>query len=171
MLRKGIVIAALCLLPAMAHAQAAKGPWELELGGSGANGPNFNGFSAAVDGSLGYFFSDAFELRLIQTGAYSDTAGVGWNASTRAAADLNIPLGDQGQIVPFVGLNIGYAYGHPFHDTWEAAPEAGIKFFCNGSTFIYAAVEYQFFFDQHSTTPGVFRNGEFLYGLGIGFRL
>jgi len=170
MLRKSIVIAALCLLPSLAHAQAARGPWELTLGGSGANGPNFNGFAAAVDGSVGYYLSDAFELSLRQNGQYSDTGGVGWNASTRIAADFHLPLGDQGQFVPFVGANIGYAYGHPFHDTFEAAPEAGLKYYANATTFVYVSVEYQFFFDQHSTTPGVFRNGEFLYGLGVGFR-
>src|ERR1700679_3358668 len=97
MWRNGIVLAALCMLPAMAHAQAARGPFELELGGSGANGPNFNGFTAAVAGSFGYFLNDNIELGIRQSAAYSDVAGVGWDASTRAALDLHFPLGDQNQ--------------------------------------------------------------------------
>lgn len=171
MLRKVIVIAALCLLPVVARAQSAHGPFELELGGSGSNGPNFNGFDAAIDGSFGYFFTDVFEVSLKQTAAYNDIGGVGWNASTRVGLDANIPLGDSGQFMPYVGANIGYAYGHPFHDTFEAAPEAGLKMFVNATTFVYVSVEYQFFFDQHTSSAGAaFHNGEFLYGLGLGFR-
>src|SRR5436305_8962325 len=75
MLRNGILLAALCLMPVVAYGQAAHGPFELELGGSGANGPNFNGFTAAVDGSLGYYISDVVELSLRQSVAYSDIAG------------------------------------------------------------------------------------------------
>ncbi len=155
-------------------AQAARGPFELEISGSGANGPNFNGFTAAANGSIGYFFSDAFEVSLRQSAAYSDIGGVGWDASTRVAFDLHVPLGDQGQIVPFVGVNGGYTYGKNVHDTWEAAPEAGIKFFVNASTFIFVSAEYQFFVDQHSGNASGFgnqlRNGQFVYGLGLGFR-
>jgi hypothetical protein len=171
MLRKGIVIAALCLMPALAHAQSAKGPFELELGGTGANGPNFNGFTASVNGSVGFYFTDVIELSLRQTAGYSDIAGVAWNGSTRLAIDANIPLGDQGQITPYIGANIGYAYGSPYHDSWEAAPEAGIKFYVTGSAFIYFSVEYQFLFNQHSSAAGALSKGEFLYGLGIGVRL
>src|SRR5260221_4922878 len=37
MLRKAFLYVALCLLPAAAYGQAAHGPFELEIGGSGAN--------------------------------------------------------------------------------------------------------------------------------------
>ena len=170
MFRKGIVLAALCLLPAVASAQASRGPFELELSGAGANGPNFNGFTASANGSLGYYFNDSFELSLRQSVAYSDVAGVGWDASTRVAADLHFPIGDQGQIVPFIGANIGYVYGKGVRDTFEAAPEAGVKFYVNATTFIALSVEYQFFFDKNSTAGTAFSNGQFIYGLGIGFR-
>src|SRR5665213_3896203 len=112
MLRKGIVFAALCMLPAMAFGQnTARGPFELELGGTGANGPNFDGFSAAVDGSLGYYFNDNLEISLRQSFAYSDVAATSWDASTRIAVDYHFILGDQGQWQPFVGANLGYVYG------------------------------------------------------------
>ena len=67
MLRKSIVISGVVLVAGhgtCARLREDRGNWK--LGGSGANGPNFNGFSAAIDGSLGFFLSDAFELRLIQ---------------------------------------------------------------------------------------------------------
>ncbi|MDB5288962.1 MAG: hypothetical protein JWL69_203 [Phycisphaerales bacterium] len=169
MLRKGIVIAALCLLPAVAHAQTARGPFELTLSGSGANGPKFDGFTAAANGSIGFYFNDNFELSGRQSIAYSDIAGESWDASTRVALDFHLPLGDQGQFVPFVGGNIGYVYGDAVHDTFEAAPEAGIKFYVNATTFIFVSMEYQFFFDRHSTTKA-FSDGQFIYGLGLGFR-
>ncbi|HET6248805.1 MAG TPA: outer membrane beta-barrel protein [Tepidisphaeraceae bacterium] len=170
MWRKALVLAALCLIPAVAHAQAARGPFEIELGGDGTNGPNFNGFTAAADASIGYFFTDNLELDLRQTAAYSDVAGVGWDASTDLAIDFNVPLGDQAQWMPYIGANIGYVYGNSVRNTWEAAPEAGVKYFVNSSTFIYVSAEYQFFFNQNSTAGSALRNGQFIYGLGVGFR-
>ena len=41
---------------------------------------------------------------------------------------------------------VGYVYGDSVRDTWEAAPEAGIKWFVGNDVFVYAQVEYQFFF-------------------------
>jgi len=170
MLRKGIVIAALCLLPAVAQAQA-RGPWEVTLGGSGANGSRFDGFSGAINGSIGYFFSDNLEVSARQSLDYTDV-GVrkSLNGSTRVAVDLHFPLGDMGQFQPFVGLNIGYVYGDAVNDTWEGAPEGGIKWFVNNTTFIYGSIEYQIFFDRHSSTSQNFSDGQFVYGVGIGFR-
>lgn len=172
MLRTGIVTAAicLCLLPAIARAQAAHGPFELTLGASANNGPDFNGFTGAADGSIGYFFTDALEVGLRQTVAYSDLNGAnGWDASTVIALDFHLPITDS--LLPFVGANIGYVYGdNGIRDTWEAAPEGGIKFFVNGTTFIYVSAEYQFFFNQNSNAGAAFRNGQFIYGCGIGFR-
>ncbi len=168
MLRNGIIMAALCLVPAMAYGQAAHGPWELELGGSGANGPNFNGFTAAADASIGYYFSDTLEVGLRQSLAYSDVAGVGWDASTRVALDLHIPVTDA--FVPYVGGNFGYVYGKGVRDNFEAAPEAGIKYYVNATTFIFVSAEYQFFFNQNSRAGTAFSNGQFIYGLGVGFR-
>ena len=44
----------------------------------------------------------------------------------------------------FVGGNIGYSYGtNGVHDTWEVAPEAGVKWFLNSTTFVYFRVEYE----------------------------
>lgn len=175
MLRKTLVLAALLLIPAMARAQSAHGPFELELSGSGANGPNFNGFDASGNASIGYFFGDVLEVSFRQSATYSDLAGVAWMGSSRVAIDLHIPLGDQAQFLPFVGANGGYNYGAIGNqDQWEIAPEAGLKVFVNGTTFVFVQAEYQFNVDQHSTgvntLGGQFRQGEFVYTAGVGFR-
>jgi len=171
MLRKLMVVAAFALLPAMAaHAQFQAGDWELTLGANAAHGPDLNGVNLAGTGTLGYFLTKEVELGVRQSIGYSDTSagsnGSSWNASTRLALDYHFDLG---RWQPYVGANIGYVYGDSVKDTFEAAPEAGVKFFVNSTTFIQVGVEYQFFFNNGSDSD-VFSDGQFIYGANIGFR-
>lgn len=177
MFRKRIAVAALSLCGAAAlvgsasTAKAVENPFELTLGGSASNGSRFDGFSAAASGSIGYYLTENVELGIRQSVSYSDAvAGTSLDGSTRAAVDFNFPLGDHGQIVPYIGANIGYDYGKGITDTWEAAPEGGIKLYVNASTFIYTSVEYQFFFRRGSDVGNNFKDGQFIYSLGVGFR-
>jgi hypothetical protein len=173
MFRRLLIAAALVGLPLMvtsaAHAQFKDGDWELTLSGSAANGPDFDGVTANVNANLGYFITKELEVGVRQTVGFTDIGTSGdLNGSTRIAVDWNF---DIGKVVPFLGANIGYVYGDAVNDTWEAAPEAGIKWFVNGTTFIFASVEYQFFFDHNTDSFGnAFSDGQFVYGLGIGFR-
>lgn len=167
MLRKAIVLLVVGLLPAIAQAQFHQGDKEITLSGTGANGNSFDGVTASANGSIGYFFTDNLELSVRQSVSFSDLGANALNGSTRAAVDFHF---DIGALVPFVGANIGYVYGDAVHDTWEAAPEGGVKFFVNSTTFIYGQVEYQFFFDQGSNASDAFSDGQFVYTLGIGFR-
>jgi hypothetical protein len=169
MLRKGLVLAALMLLPAVAGAQV-RGPWEVTAAASGLNGNKFNGFSASANASIGYFFNDSIELGVRQALQYSDLVGVSLNASTALAVDLHLPLGDQNQFLPFIGANIGYVYGKNLRDTWEAAPEAGLKWFVGPDVFLFGMVQYQFFFRNGGGINGGFNNGQWVYTLGVGFR-
>jgi hypothetical protein len=168
-----MVVAALAILPAAAaNAQFSAGDWELTLSGQGSNGPDFDGTQWSVDGQLGYFLTKGIELGLRQTVSYTDigvTAGGGsaWSGATRVTLDYNFDLG---RIVPYVGANIGFVYGDGVHDTWEAGPEGGVKFFVNSTTFIKVGVEYEFFFDSGDDASDAFSDGQFIYGLGIGFR-
>jgi hypothetical protein len=73
-----------------------------------------------------------------------------------------------GRWQPYVGGNFGYVYGDA--DSFLAAPEAGVKFFVNSTTFIALTAEYQFFFDDGDDASDAFSDGQFLYGLNIGFR-
>jgi hypothetical protein len=174
MMRHSILIAAaaLLLVPAVSNAQFKQGDWELTLGGSGSTPSRFNGFSFGIDAGLGLFVADQLEIGIRQHAAYTDLTGGSdgaiWSGSTRVAVDFHL---DFGAWQPFIGANIGYVYGEAgFHDTFEAAPEAGLKWFVNGTTFIYGLAEYQFFFDKDSNVAEQFQDGQFVYTLGIGFK-
>jgi len=171
MLRKLMVVAALALLPAMAaQAQFQAGDWELTLGANAAHGPDLNGVNFAGNGSIGYFLTKEVELGLRQSIGYTDTnagGGSAWDASTRISLDYHF---DMGRWQPYIGANVGYVYGDGVNDTFEAAPEAGIKFFVNSTTFIQVGVEYQFFFNNGDDASQSFSDGQFVYGANIGFR-
>jgi hypothetical protein len=170
MLRRLCVVSVLALLlaPAISQAQFKQGDWELTLSGQGAHGPDLDGFSAAAAGNLGYFLTDQFEIGVRQTLQYTDIGvGSALNGSTAFAVDFNFDLG---RFVPYIGANIGYVYGDAVSDTWEAGPEGGLKYFVNNTTFVFLSVQYEFFFDQGSDFNTAFSDGQFLYGLGIGFR-
>jgi outer membrane protein W len=146
-------LAAVALMPSAAKAQEYgfdAGNWELTLSGSGTNDRDFNSTSFGVDGSIGYFFTDNLEVALRQNITYTDVGaakGSAWNGSTDIALDFHFDLG---RWQPFVGANIGYAYGDNTNDTWEAGPEAGVKYFITQSTFVQVLAQYEFFFDSGS---------------------
>ena len=177
MLRKGLAFAALSLgallaLGTTARAQVVN-PYELTLSAAGSNSPEFDGFSASANVSIGYYFTDRLEIALRQSLTYSDLTGVGGgsalNASTAVALDYHFQLGDHGEWQPFIGGNIGYVYGDAVNDSFFAAPEGGVKYYVNSNTFVAATVEYQFFFDQGDAGDS-FKDGQFIYTLGIGYR-
>ena len=173
MLRKGMVlsvlaVAAVALAPRSTYAYFEEGDKEITLSGSAANGNDFDGVTAGVNGSLGYFMTDNLELSVRQTITYTDIGvGSSLNGSTRVAVDFHFDLE---ALQPFVGGNFGYVYGDAVNDTWEAAPEGGVKWFVNSTTFIFAMAEYQFFFDSGDDAGDSFSDGQFVYTLGIGFR-
>ena len=167
MLRKGIVVAALLMLPTLSYGYFEEGDKEITLSGSAANGPDLDGVVISANGSFGYFVTDNLELGIRQSLTYSDLFGSELNGSTRIAADFHFDL-EAWQ--PFVGGNFGYVYGDAVNDTFEAAPEAGVKYFVNSTTFIFAMVEYQFFFDSADDADSSFDDGQFLWSLGLGFR-
>jgi len=83
------------------------------------------------------------------------------------AADYNF---DFGKWVPFAGANFGYSYGnHGYEDTFEVAPEAGLKYFLNTTTFVFGLAEYEIFFRNGHGAD--FDRGSWVYSLGLGVRL
>ena len=167
MLRKAFfVVAALALIPTVAKADFKAGDLELTLGGSGAASKALTTNSESVTGSLGYFITKDLEISIRQAASYSkiNHGGDLFSGSTRAALDYHFDLGN---FKPFVGGNLGYAYGtHGFTSTWEVAPEAGVKYFLNSTTFLFGQVEYQIYF-RHGHGAS-FDKGSFVYGLGLG---
>jgi hypothetical protein len=174
MFRKGLILAALAaaFFPAIAKADFQQGDLELTLGGSANGGRDFDGFAAGINASLGYFATDQLELGIRQSLNYNDVssppnAGGQLNGSTRIFGDFHF---DMGAWQPFIGVNIGYVYGDGVADTWEAAPEGGVKYFLNSTTFVFAQVEYQFFFDKAGDLDSSFDDGQFVYSLGLGVK-
>jgi hypothetical protein len=168
MLRKVMVVAALLMLPTLSYGYFEEGDKEITLSGSAANSNDFDGVFIGANGSIGYFVTDNLELSLRQSLTYTDVGvDAALNGSTRVAADFHFDL-EAWQ--PFVGGNFGYVYGDAVNDTFEAAPEAGVKWFVNSTTFIFAMVEYQFFFDSADNASSSFDDGQFLWTLGVGFR-
>jgi len=168
MLRKLYLVPVLALLaiPALASAQFEAGNYALELSGSGSNDQDFTTGNAAVNLNLGYFMTKELELGVRQGIVWAD-GGSAWSGQTVVAADWHFDM-DRWQ--PYIGANIGYVYGDGVQDTFEAAPEAGIKFFVNSTTFIQVGVEYQFFFNNGDDASQSFSDGQFVYGANIGFR-
>jgi len=165
-------LAAMLFVPAIANAQFKTGDWELTLGATAANGPNFDGVSGGGTGSVGYFFTPSLELGFRQGVQYSDIGAGGNGNGSSLRLESDVPLDyhfDLGRWQPFVGVNIGYIYGDFGHNTFEAGPEAGVKWFANDTTFLYGIVDYEFPFDKHSN-DNAFSDGIFNYGIGVGFR-
>ena len=170
MLRKFLfVVAAIAMIPMITKADFKAGDWELTLAGGGASNKALTSNSISLNGSLGYFMSKDLELSIRQSASYAkiNHGGDLFNGSTRGAVDWHFDLGN---FRPFVGGNLGYAYGtHGFTSTWEVAPEAGVKYFLNATTFLFGQVEYQIFF-RHGH-GAAFDKGSFVYSLGLGLVL
>jgi hypothetical protein len=168
MLRKVMVVAALLMLPTLSYGYFEEGDKEITLSGTAANSADFDGVFIGANGSFGYFITDNLELGIRQSLTYTDVGvSSSLNGSTRVALDFHFDL-EAWQ--PFVGGNFGYVYGDAVNDTFEAAPEAGVKWFVNSTTFVFAMVEYQFFFDSGDSAGSSFNDGQFLWTLGVGFR-
>lgn len=170
MLRKFLLLAAAgALLPAtVSQAGFDEGDWDLALFGQGvAHSADFDGVGGSLGLKLGYFVSEPVEVGVRQLFAYEDWTGSSLNGDTSIFAEYHFTLGDKGEWVPFAGARLGYIWGGGVNNTWYAAPTVGLKYFVNSTTYIYASVEYDFFFD----TPSGSDDGQFYYGVGLGVRL
>jgi hypothetical protein len=169
MLRKcvWVPVVILALLPTVASAQFQQGDWELTLQGNGLSDNDFDATALTVGGSLGYFFTDQIEVGLRQSISWIESDDDNFQGSTTLFGDFHFDL-DRWQ--PFIGANIGYVYGDNVNETFVAGPEGGVKYFVNNTTFIFASVQYQFFFEDDDDADDAIDDGQWVYGLGIGFR-
>ena len=173
MLRKKILplVALSVLVPtAVAFAQTdtyQQGTQEFTLGGSGSSDEDLDNPVFGTNFSYGFFTTPHLEWGVRQELNYNDVGDENiFNGSTRLALDYNF---GSGQLVPLLGLSVGYVYGDNVDDQFIAGPEGGLKFFVNDTTFIYGLVEYQFLFDDADDVDEVYDDGRFVYGLGLGF--
>ncbi|MBI3844835.1 MAG: hypothetical protein HY292_09375 [Planctomycetes bacterium] len=143
------------------------GNFEFTLAGSGVSDKRVHNSVANVSGSLGFYLTPAVELAArqdfiwIKSAGHSDTA-----AASRAALDFHIDLD---VLQPFIGANFGYVYGELVKDTFEAAPEAGLKVFVKSDTFLFGMAEYRFFFRHGDDADAAFHDGQWVYSVGVGF--
>jgi hypothetical protein len=158
------------LVRRQANSQRTDNPWEVVVAGVGANDDTFNAGGLNFAASVGYYFTEWFEVSVRQGVSMTD-AGRGlpdrWDASSLAAVDFHFPLGT---VVPYVGANFGYVYGDTTDETLAAGPEAGIRIYVKPETFLLISAQYEFFFDSQDRIDDAFEDGTLLYGLGFGVR-
>lgn len=155
---------------ASAQSSSVERQWELLLGGSGASENDFDGGGFNVNAQVGYYFTDQLQLNLRQGFGYSDYGDSSWQAATRVGFDYHFDYNQDQRFIPYIGVVGGYLYGDGVSDTFVAGPEAGLKAYVNETTFIYGSVAYEFLFDDAGDADSSFDDGQFVYGLGIGFR-
>lgn len=161
--RTMVYLAALAAVPFVANAQPATGDWELTLGGGGAMArSNANNMTANLQGSLGYYLTDQWEVGARQAFQWDNRTDA-VNAATDAFVDFNFNTG--GPLVPFLGAAIGLNYGDGPND-WDAGPEGGIKYYIKEKAFLFALAQYRFPFRD-----GALDDGNWRFALGLGLNL
>ncbi|MFC1652902.1 outer membrane beta-barrel protein [Planctomycetota bacterium] len=145
-----------------------RGDWTLTFGGSGASNKDFNSNGLSLNAGLGYFVTDNAAVVLRQEVNVTDTKNdQAWSGSTRVAGDYHF---GKGTFRPYLGANIGYLYGDGVKEQFIAGPELGLKAFLTPKAFVYVNAEYQFLFDNSNQIDDNYRDGRFVYSLGLGFK-
>lgn len=171
------VAAASVLAIGTQSASAQSGPardqtnqWELTLVGAGSSDNDFDAGGFNVNAQLGYYFTQQLQGLVRQTAGYNDNGSDdSWGGSTRVGVAYHFDYDQDFPVIPYIGVNLGYQYGD-LADTWIAGPEIGVKWYVNSTTFIFGSVAYDFFFEDVDDADEGFDDGQFIYGLGIGFR-
>ncbi len=168
MLRKFAVPAlALLALPAIASAQFEAGDYEFTISGFGSAPKSLDGGTIGVSGQLGYFLTKEFELGVRQNVSYfnndEDTPnsdGNAWGGRTTGIAAFHFDLG---ALQPYIAGVAGYDYPEGVSGSPVIGPEAGVKYFVNGTTFVFGSVTYYYVTENHS-------NSFFEANIGVGLR-
>lgn len=168
MLRKLLVPAlALLAVPAVSSAQFEAGDYELTLSATASAPKDVDGAFIGGRVTLGYFLTKEAEVSLRQEVNYLDNDvdlpnvdNTAWGGLTHAAFDYHF---DFGALQPFVGVYGGYEYPAGSQGYPSIGPEVGVKYFVNGTTFVFGRVGYTY---QLSDPDESFFVGE----AGIGFR-
>jgi hypothetical protein len=142
------------------------GAWEFILSGTGSSDEDFDNTTFGATFSIGYFFTEALEVALRQSIFVADNGGTNFAGTTRVAGDFHFDL-DAWR--PFIGASFGATYGDNVDDTWLAGLEGGVKWYVLSQTFIFAMIEWLWFFDDAGDIGDQFDDGQWVYTLGIGF--
>lgn len=173
---KRLLSVAVVTLPALAigsaaMAQEAAGPsagdWEVTLSGSGSSDSDFDTNSIGLTGSAGQYLNNNVLVGVRQTLNFADTEDDNTTTgATRLFADY---VFDLGRFRPFIGAGLGGIYGEDVNNSFSAGPEAGLKYYADNNTFIYAMTEYQFTFQDSDQIDEAYDDGGWFHAVGVGF--
>jgi hypothetical protein len=157
--------------PAALAAPAGERKWELTLIGTGTSDKKFDDNVVAANVNLGYYLTDQHEVAVRQNVGLSNESGDNsFTGETKLAYDFHFDFGQDQRVIPFVGANVGYLYGEDVDNTFTAGLEGGLKCYVNDTTFIFGSVAYQWNFEHGDDADSQFDDGNWEYGLGVGFR-
>ncbi len=162
------------LLTANAFAGPAAGDKTLVLSGNGSSDKEFDSNFFGGNAEVGYFATDELQWGVRQSlnvGTQRAAVNAGktktnWNAATRVFADYHF---GSGNVLPFVGANIGGFYGDSVSNTGSAGLELGLKGYVLDRTYITFQAEYDYLFNTTDDFSSNFDDGAIFYSLGIGF--
>ena len=167
MLRKFVPVLGLLALPAVAAAQFEAGDFEFTLTGRGTAPKATDGATVGVEAAVGYFLTRELSVGVRQAVTFidldPDAPGVdenAWGGSTFGYADYHF---DFGAWQPYVGVFGGSSYAEFSDGDGAIGPEAGVKYFVNGTTFIFGNVQYVYTLDEND-------DSYFAGQVGVGFR-
>ncbi len=169
--RVGVAVVVL-LLGAGAQAQEVgrlqKGDRLFTLSGSGSSDRDMDSSVASIELGMGWFVADPIAVALRQGVNVSDYEGRSdWNGSTRLGLDFFLDLD---RLKPFVGAGIGYVYGDMVKNQFIAGPNVGLLCFVNHTTFVSLGLTYQILFKDADEARDVYKDGMFVYALGMGVK-
>lgn len=149
--------------------RSIRGVQELTFGGSGGVDRGFNDSFGGATVGYGVYFNNEWQGAIRQSLNYNnpDVGATRWSGSTRVAMDYHFT--ELGMAMPFVGASFGRVYGDAVHDTWTAGLEAGLKYYVRRQVFVFAMVEYSWFFERGRQLDNNFDEGQFGWSTGVGF--
>lgn len=145
-----------------------QGDSELQLSGGFFHAQDSDTASITLDGSYGYFFTQALEGGIRQGLNYTfiDDADDPWTATTIPFVDYHFLF--HHSFVPFVG-GFGGIVWNDDDITGTIGPEGGFKFFLNDQTFIVTRYRYEWFFTELDLADDSAGDGNHVVTLGLGF--
>ena len=147
---------------------AKKGDHEFTIAGSGVSNDDLDDSAGGLSASYGVYFTDALSLSLRQSVDYinPDAGDDGWAGTTGVALDVHL---GEARVRPLVGVSAGYIYGDEIDESFYAGLEAGLKFYVQSRTFIFALAEYVWSFEDTDDADDTFEDGGFRWTAGVGF--
>lgn len=130
-------------------------------GGGGTNLKTHNS-SVGLNLTYGLAVTTNFEARLSQGFGFANAQGTKFTGDTSVGVRYYVPVAKS--VKPYAGVSAGALYGDTSL-TWNAGPEAGVRFFVNNRVFVDAGASYQFVL----TGRTVEKTDSILYKIAVGW--